>query len=452
MKEYDKLVHDLAPRKFGKRGQIWVGFLVTIIVCALIAYYQQLDKGLGITNMRDYALWGVYISNFVFFVAVSLVGSLVTAVLRLSGATWSTPLTRIAEVIAVAAIIMAGLTIIIDMGRPERIYNIFLHGRLQSPIIWDVLVISTYLVISIMLLFYPLLPDFAILKKHFAKQPKWSKWYGIFSLNWTGSKEQHRIYNKSIQILSVMIIPVAFGIHTVTAWLFATTFRPGWDSANFGPYFISGAFVAGSGAVVILMYVLRKAYCLEAYITEKHFDYMGKLLVMLCLIYLYFNVNEYLVPAYKMPKEEAEHLHSLFLGDYALLFWTAIIGGLVLPVIVLISPQGRKPKPLFIMGIIVVVGAWWKRYIIVTPTLLHPFLPMQGVPESWHGYFPSALEWTITFGTLASALLIMTLLFRYLPIIPIHETAEEKGLSEPHLPHETAEEKELLGQHNTETL
>ncbi len=432
MKEYDKLVHDLAPRKFGKLGQIWVGFLLIVILCALYAYYQQIDKGLGITNMRDYALWGVYISNFVFFVAISLVGSLVTAILRLSGATWSTPLTRISEVIAVAAIIMAGLTIIIDMGRPERIYNIFLHGRLQSPIIWDVLVISTYLVMSLMLLFYPLLPDFAILKKHFSNQPKLSKWYGILSLNWTGNKTQLKLYNKSINTLSILIIPVAFGIHTVTAWLFATTYRPGWDSSNFGPYFIAGAFVAGAGAVVVIMYLLRKLQHLEEYITDMHFDKMGKLLVLLCLIYLYFNVNEYLVPAYKTTTEEAAHLYELFFGSYALLFWTVIIGGLIVPVLVLVFPQGRKPLPLFLVGILVVVGAWWKRFIIVTPTLLHPFLPIQGVPKSWHSYFPSALEWTITFGTLASALLIMTVLFRYLPIIPIHETAEEKGLLENH--------------------
>lgn len=427
MKEYDKLIQDLAPQKFGRLGQVWVAFLVVLILLALYAYYQQLDQGLVITNMRDYALWGVYISNFVFFVAISLVGSLVTAILRLSGASWSTPLTRIAEVIAVAAIIMAGLTIIIDMGRPERIYNIFLHGRLQSPIIWDVLVISTYLFISILLLFFPLLPDFAILKKYFKDQPKLSKWYGKLSLNWTGSQHQENLYNKSIKTLSVLIIPVAFGIHTVTAWLFATTYRPGWDSSNFGPYFIAGAFVAGAGAVVVIMYVLRRAYHLEDYITDLHFDKMGKLLVLLCLVYLYFNVNEYLIPAYKTTTEEAAHLHELFVGSYALLFWSVIVGGLVVPVIALVFPKGRKPLPLFLIGILVVLGAWWKRFIIVTPTLLHPILPIQGVPESWHSYFPSGLEWMITFGTLASALLIMTLLFRYLPIIPIHETAEEKG-------------------------
>lgn len=428
MNNYKQLVNDLAPKKFNKFGKIWIVFLVIVILVALYSYYQQLSKGLIITGMRDYALWGIYISNFVFFVAISLVGSLVTAVLRLSGAQWSTPLTRIAEIIAIAAIIMAGLTIIIDMGRPERIIYIFMYGRLQSPIIWDVVVISTYLVISILLLYFPLLPDFKILKNYYKKRPNLGKWYGKLSLNWNGNETQQKLHSKSIRILSILIIPVAFGVHTVTAWLFATTYRPGWDSSNFGPYFIAGAFVAGAGAVIAIMYILRRTHRLEAYITDMHFDKMGKVLVLLCLVYLYFNVNEYLVPAYKNTIEEAAHLKGLFLGDYAPLFWIVIIGGLIIPIIVLIFPKGRKPLPLFIIGLIVVVGAWWKRYLIVTPTLLHPSLPIQGVPESWHYYFPSLMEWSITFGTLASALLIITLLVRYLPIIPIQETAEERLL------------------------
>lgn len=421
------IIEDLAPKKFGLKGKLWVAFLCIIILSALYAYYQQVTRGLVITDMRDYALWGIYISNFVFFVAISLVGSLVTAILRLSGVEWSTPLTRIAEVIAVASIIMAGLTIIIDMGRPDRFWHIFVYGRLQSPIIWDVLVITTYLVISLLLLYYPLLPDFAILKKHVKDKTKLSEWYDKFSLRWTGSKDQVKIYNKSIKTLSVLIVPVAFGIHTVTAWLFAATYRPGWDSTNFGPYFIAGAFVAGAGAVIVIMYVLRKSYHLESYITDMHFDKMGKLLVLLCLVYLYFNINEYLVPAYKMTKEEADLMTDIFIGEYAVMFWLVIGLGIIMPIIVLIFKKGRKPLPLFIVSMIVVIGAWWKRFIIVTPTLLNPFVPMQGTPESWETYIPTMLEWMVTFGTLAAALLIMTILFRYVPIIPIHETIEEQN-------------------------
>ncbi len=431
---YDQLVNDLAPRKFGWKGNAWIAFLTTIVLLGLYSYVEQLRQGLVITAMRDYALWGIYISNFVFFVAVSLVGSLITAILRLTGVHWSTPLTRIAEIIAVAAIIMAGLTIIIDMGRPERMMNLFLHGRLQSPIIWDVIVISTYLVISVLLLYYPLLPDFSILKKYTQHSGWLDKWYGRLSMNWSGNEKQVRIHSKSILALCVLIIPVAFAIHTVTAWLFETTYRPGWDSTNFGPYFIAGAFVAGSGAVVVVMYVLRNVYHLEDYITDDHFDKMGKVLVLLCLVYLYFNINEYLIPTYKSTEEESVHLQSLFTGQYAGLFWTVIIGGLILPVIILLFPKGRKPLPLFIVALAVVLGAWWKRYLIVIPTLTHPFLPIEGVPESWHHYSPTWMEWSITAATLASALLIITLLVRFLPIVPIYETAQERGLMEPSQP------------------
>ena len=159
----EKIISDLLPRKFNKMGNLWLGFLVVVCCLGLYAYIRQLQYGLIVTGLRDYASWGIYISNFVFFVAISLVGSLITAVLRLSGVHWATPITRIAEIIAVSAISFAGLIIIVDMGRPERFYNLFLFGRLQSPIIWDVIVICTYLCISLLLLYIPLLPDMKIL-------------------------------------------------------------------------------------------------------------------------------------------------------------------------------------------------------------------------------------------------------------------------------------------------
>ena len=133
-----KIIQDLLPQKFGKQGKIWVAGLIVLCIIGVVAYIRQLSKGLVVTGMRDYVSWGIYISNFVFFVAISLVGSLITAVLRLTDVHWSTPLTRIAEIIAVSAITFASIIIVVDMGRPERFYNLFLHGRLQSPIIWAV--------------------------------------------------------------------------------------------------------------------------------------------------------------------------------------------------------------------------------------------------------------------------------------------------------------------------
>src|SRR6478609_2612483 len=149
-----KITADLLPQKFGTGGLIWTGTLILLCLLGLYGYYRQVTMGLVVTNLRDYVSWGIYISNFVFFVAISLVGSLITAIFRMANVKWATPLTRISEIIAV------------DMGRPERFYNLFLHTRIQSPIMWDVVVISTYFVISLLLLYLPLLPDLQILATH----------------------------------------------------------------------------------------------------------------------------------------------------------------------------------------------------------------------------------------------------------------------------------------------
>ncbi|HRI58655.1 MAG TPA: polysulfide reductase NrfD [Saprospiraceae bacterium] len=421
----DAITQELAPRPFGRAGLLWVGLLVFICVVGLFFYIQQIRDGLGITAMRDYSTWGIYIANFVFFVAISLVGSLISAILKLSGARWRTPLTRISEMIAVSSIIFAALVIIVDMGRPDRFLNVIFHARIQSPITWDVIVITTYLVISLLLLYLPLIPDLALLRDHGKGFPKWQqKLYTILAMGWSHHPEQEKILRKSEQILAILIIPVAFGIHTVTSWLFATTLRPGWDSNNFGPYFVSGAFMVGAGGVIAAMFIFRKFYKLDKYITDKHFDYMGRLLVLLSLVYLYFNINEYFVPAYKMKAQESAHLKQLFYGSYAPLFWSVQIFGMIIPAIVLMFKKGRKPLPMFVMAIFVVVGAWFKRFLIVIPTLSHPYIPMTRVPESWQHYIPTFKEWWITGSTLAGALLIVALLSRLIPIIPVTEAIE----------------------------
>ena len=421
-----QVILDLLPQKFGLRGKIWTASLILICLIGAFAYYRQLKYGLVVTNMRDYVSWGIYISNFVFFVAISLVGSLITAIFRLARIPWRTPLTRISEMIAVSAITFASLIIIVDMGRPERLLNLFLHGRLQSPIMWDVIVIGTYFCISLFLLYITLIPDISMLIKAKDKLGKpFSKLYHFLGGFWKSDPGMEKKRDRIITILCILIIPVAFCIHTVTSWLFATTYRPGWDSTNFGAYFVSGAFLVGAGAVVVAMYVFRKSYKLEKYITDKHFDKMGRMLVLLALLYLYFNVNEYLIPAFKMKKSEEAHLTQLFSGEYALMFWFAILVGMIIPILILIFKKGRKPVPMFIAGIMVVVGAWFKRYLIVTPTLLHPLLPMYNVPGSYHTYFPSWEEWAISIGTLAGALLIITILARIFPVVSIYKTLTE---------------------------
>jgi Ni/Fe-hydrogenase subunit HybB-like protein len=421
-----KIIDDLLPKKFGAKGRLWVTALLIICIIGVIGYYKQLSEGLIVTDMRDYASWGIYISNFVFFVAISLVGSLVTAMLRIINFKWRTPLTRIAEIIAVSAITFASIIIVVDMGRPDRFYNLFIHTRLQSPIVWDVVVITTYFFISLLLLYFPLLPDFRIMLR--ARKEAGKRSGGLYSFLgsfWKNTPQQIQISEKAIGILSITIIPVAVAVHTVTSWLFATTYRPGWDSTNFGAYFISGAFLVGAGAILVAMYVFRYAYKLDKYITLDHFDKMGKITVMLAFVYLYFNLNEFLVPAFKMKKTDADHLLGLFRGEYSTVFWFAISTSMLIPILILITRKGRKPFPALIAGVLVVIGSWFKRYLIVTPTLLHPFLPIRDVPESYKHYFPSWEEWAVAMGSLAGMLLIITVFARIFPIIPIQETISE---------------------------
>jgi len=424
----EDLLRPIKTRYWGYNA--WIVGLIVFIVIAFWAYSIQLNKGLVVTGMRDYVSWGLYIASFIFFVAVALVGMLISAVVGLIGKKWIIPVGRIAEMIALAFVMMAGIVIVVDMGRPDRLLNVFLHFRFQSPIFWDVTVVTTYVVISFLLLFLPLLPDLGIMRNHLKGDvPKW-KWnlYNILSLGWVGTPNQYKILHKTIRVLLILIVPVALSIHTVTSWLSALTLRSGWDSTIFGPYYVTGAFVAGSGAVLVAMYFIRRGYSLQEYITEYHFDKMGKLMVLTALVYLYFNLNEFLVPAFKMKTADSHHIHTLFTGSYATMFWLTQTFGLILPIILGLFKKMRKPFPMMLIGVSLVVGAFFKRVIIVVPTLIHAYLPMQNIPKEFHEYNPTGIEITITLGVIAIAVLIVSILAKLFPVIPIWEVAHEKGV------------------------
>lgn len=420
-REKDLLSHLIST---SLRYKLWITLLLLINFVGMYAYYRQVTYGLIVTAMRDYTSWGIYISNFVFFVAISLVGSLFSSILKLNKNIWSKPLIRISEIIAVSAIICAAFIIIIDMGRPDRFFYVILHFRIQSPIIWDVIIISTYLVISFLLLFISILPDIAICRDCLTEIPNWKKrFYKITAINWTNHPKQKERLQKISTLMAIAVLPVAFAIHTVTSWLFATTWRPGWNSTNLGPYFVSGAFMVGAAAIIFAMYIIRKELKLHAYITEMHFDKMGKLLVLLSLVYLYFNINEFLGPAFKMVGIEGDQISELFTGQYAPMYWFVQIGGLVLPLFLSMFKKMRKPFPIFIISLFVIFGAWFKRYLIVIPSLQHTYVPIQNVDESYLHYIPTWEEWAITISSFASLLLLITILIKLFPVLPIQNDA-----------------------------
>lgn len=433
----EKITSDLT-RSLVKKDELtrfWFFILIMFAGVGLWGWLIQIDKGLGVTGMRDYVSWGMYIANFVFFVAVSLIGFLISSAMHLLKISWVKPISRVAEQVAIAGVALAGVIIVMDMGRPDRFLNIFLHGRFASPIIWDVTVVTTYLAISVLLFYLPLIPDLAFMRDRLGDEiPKWKKkLYSALALGWKGNAEQYKIVYHAMRVLMLLIIPVGLSIHTVTSWLFAATLRSGWDTTILGPYFVAGAFVAGCAAVIMVMYVYRVRYNLQSYFEDLHFDQMGKLLVFVCLVYLYFNINEFLVPGYKMKLAEGIHLRELFAGNYSLMFWLVQFAGLVLPIILLLFRFFRKPLPIAIISAVVLISSWFKRYLIVIPTLEHPFLPVQNVPEHFQHYAPTSIEIMITLFSFFAALLIISILAKLFPVITIWEYAEEKGIDKKYL-------------------
>jgi len=329
----------LASMRASGRGFYAVtGVLAAVVGWGFIAYIVQLKYGLGVTGLRDNVMWGLYITNFVFFIGISHAGTLISAILRVTGADWRRPITRLAEAITVFALLVAAPMVLIDMGRPDRVLNVLLHGRLQSPILWDVLSITTYLTGSLLYLLLPLIPDLAILGR-LPDLPAWKRrLYAMLSMGWRGTREQRLLLEQAIATMAVIIIPVAVSVHTVVSWIFGMTLRAGWNSTIFGPYFVFGAIFSGIAGVVLAMAAFRWMYHLEEYITEAHFRRMGYLLLALALIYGYFTFAEYLTPAYKMEIAERGYLAAVLSGRFAPLFWFTQIGGVLIPVLLLTVP------------------------------------------------------------------------------------------------------------------
>ena len=415
------------------RFYAWVAVLSAMVLWGIYAYAHQLRQGLIVTGMRDQVSWGLYITNFVFFIGISHVGALLSAILRFSGAEWRRPLTRMAEAITTASLFMGGLMPIIDMGRPDRLTNLLLYPRIQSPILWDVISVSAYFTGSTLFLWLLLIPDIALLRDTMPHLPGWRrKLYKTLALNYQHTPGQHQLLERAIAAITLVILPLAISVHTVVSWIFGMTLRPGWDSTIFGPYFVVGALYSGAASVILAMYIFRRIYKLEGYLLPIHFRNLGLLLLALTMLYLYFNINEYLTVAYKFPGTEKRLLDRLFYGDYAADFWLVQAFGVIVPMFLLMAVLGRKRyQHLIIPGVglaslLVVVGAWAKRYLIIVPTMSSPYLPLQGLPWEWAHYQPTWVEWSITVAAFAGFLLTYTVLAKLFPIVSVWETREEQ--------------------------
>lgn len=418
-------------RKTGRSVYVVMAILGGVVAWGVFAYVVQLREGLAVTAMRDRVSWGVYIATFVFFIGVSHAGTLISAILRLSGAEWRRPVTRMAEAITVCALLVAAAMPIVDLGRPDRLVNILLYGRLESAILWDFISIATYLTGSLLFLYLFLIPDLAILRDRLGAVGRLRRWlYRTLAVRWRGTTEQrHRLARSSI-VMTVLILPIAVSVHTVVSWIFAMTLRVGWNSTIFGPYFVAGALISGVATLLMAMALFAHFYKLHAFLTRRLFRNLALILLLLDLVYIYFTLNEYLTVAYKKEGNEALFLAAQFGGDFAAIFWTVQFGGLLIPAFLLVIPRTRTTLGIVVAATLINVAMWLKRYLIVVSTLATPQMPQQ----PWGAYFPTWVEWSITAAGFAAFVLLLIAFSRLFPIVSVWEVAERPAAPEEGTP------------------
>lgn len=405
----------------GKNFYLVVGALLFVIAFAIFAYLTQIRYGLGVTGLSRPVFWGIYITNFVFFIGISHAGTLISAILRVTGAEWRRPVTRMAEAITVFALFVGAINPIIDLGRPDRILHVIKYGRIQSPIIWDIISIGTYLTASITYLYLPLIPDFALLRDKLENVSRWrKKLYSVLSLGFRGTEKQKKRLENVIGIMAVLIIPIAVSVHTVVSWIFGMTLQPMWHSTIFGPYFVVGAIFSGIASILIVMAVARKVFKLEEYITQRHFNNLGLLLFVFVIAWFYFTLSEYLTTFYGNEPSHMSVYESKIFGEFSHLFWAMVLFCFVIPFVILVRKKTRTILGTVVAAISVNVGMWLERFTIVVPTLTRPRLPYL-----WGIYNPTWVELAITMGEFAAFILLYIIFSKLFPLISIWEVEEK---------------------------
>ncbi len=400
--------------------------MVTMILVGLgiTALAYQTYAGMGVTGLMHPVMWGIYITNFVFWVGIAHAGTLISAVLFLFRARWRNAINRSAEAMTVFAVITAALFPLIHIGRLWKFYFMLpypnqrqLWVNFRSPLVWDVFAIQTYMIISILFFYVGLLPDIA------AARDRCKDWrrvvYTILALGWTGTAEQWRHHSRTVLHLSGLATPLVLSVHSVVSWDFAVSLVPGWHTTIFAPYFVAGAILSGIAMVIALMVPVRRAFGLEAYIRSEHFDNMGKFLLLTSLIVAYAYVLEFFMAWYSgSPFERGSFWHRAF-GDYWWATWIMITCNVLVPLPLWIKRIRINVPVIWVISIFVNIGMWFERYVIITTGLSHEYDPV-----AWGYYTPSIVEITILVASFAWFLMWFLLFLRMFPIVAIQEMKE----------------------------
>ena len=423
----ERLREDLLRPLRGLSGKyvLTLGFFLAIVAWAMFAWGYQITHGMGVAGIRRPVFWGLYIVNFVFWIGISHAGTLISAILRLTDAGWRKPVTRAAEAITVFCLMIGGLFPLIHLGRVWLFYWLIpypnerlLWPNFRSPLVWDMMAIFTYLIGSVLYLYLPLIPDLALIAQ---RTSGWrSGVYRVLSLNWTGAHRQWQALERAMKLMAGMILAVAVSVHSVVAFDFALTIAPMWHSTIFPPYFVAGAIFSGIAALVLVMAALRHFLHLEKYLRPLHFDNLGKLLLLMSLMWTYFSVAEHLTTWYGNAPAEIAVFNAREHGVFAPALWLMVTCNFVIPFVLLGIRRLRNITTVCISSVTILVGMWIERFLIIVPTLSHTPLP-----AAWGEYAPTWVELSITAGTFAAMAALYLIFVKLFPIIAIWEYEDD---------------------------
>ena len=408
--------------------KFWVVFGLLAAFVAYALFYKwgvMILEGLGVAGVNRPSYWGIFLVNTVFWIGISHAGTFISAILRVFKAEFRRPFTRAAELMTTFGLVQAGFSIFMHMGRVWLSYWLMpipnqrgLWPNFHSPLSWDLLAITTYLLSSTMYLFLPLIPDLAMARD---RSTGWQKtFYRILALGFRGTEGEWAHLRNALNIFAFAIIPVMFSVHTIVSWDFAMATRPGWSSTIFGPYFIVGALHSGMGAVVMVLAVVRGTMKnMKYFIRPEHFEAIGKLMLIISMTWAYFFFNDYIVQWYGGDKWTKTLLHWHEAGPMGWMWFGMLICNIVIPWAVLWSKKMRSsPWLLFAVGLFINVGMWFERYIIVPISLT-----INRMPFTWRLYQPGIEVW-LGLGTVAFFILLYMAASKLIPLIPVWEVQE----------------------------
>jgi molybdopterin-containing oxidoreductase family membrane subunit len=408
----------------GRKYWWGVACLVALVFVGATSWLRQIYVGLGVTGLTMPTMWAVYIADFVFWVGIAHSGTLISAILYLFRTRWRTAVYRAAEAMTVFAVITAGLFPLIHLGRVWFFYWLFpypnerwLQPDFRSPLVWDTFAVSTYLTVSTTFLLMGMVPDAAAARE--ASTGWRRKLYAVFSLGWQGTEEQWRHFSMVYLLLAGLATPLVISVHSVVSFDFAMAQLPGWHSTIFPPYFVAGAIFSGVAMVITLLIPMRRWLKMDKLLTPWHFDNLAKVVLLTSLILTYAYIVEAFLSWYSGDPFERMTFYMRYFGPYGYLAWIMVFCNCLAPLL-LFSPRMRVNMPvLFVVSILVNIGMWLERFVIIAGSLTTNFVPSQ-----WGFYRPSLTEILITLGSFGWFFMWFTLFSRHMPVISMTEIKE----------------------------